>query len=257
MGSCVSQPPVEHPAAQPAKAPNRRLADEINSKHLAWIRDGPKRKDVPCLQELSKDAVLTSVSEENVDKLSVSSSTKGFLVPCFDADAGQDKVDFSNDNRTITYQGKGYSTSLVKTHALSSGRYAFSVFVDLSRIRSWMQVGIVTQVRKQNGCPQVFDGTPHPFRDGELALRSDGALLTGKSGGNDGPDMNKQERAYDTGDIISVQLDMDVRKVEWFKNGQLVKDHPLVEEGAVFPSVSLDNPKEQVTLLAFYGPNSR
>eukprot|EP00117_Sycon_ciliatum_P015640 scpid68723/ scgid15405/ len=221
MGGCGSTVSADQPAAQHAKAPDKRLTEDINNKLRAWV----------------KEAAGNTGPDGDVE---------------FDEDTKQDKVDLSNGNRTAAYMGKGYSTTLLKTTALEKGRFAFSVFVDLSRIRSWMQIGVVTTDRKEKGCPQVFDGTPHPFREGELALRSDGALLTGKKETSDGPDMNRAERAYDTGDIISVQIDLDARKIEWFKNNESVKTSDLLDEQPVYPCVSLDNPKEQVTLLASF-----
>lgn len=224
MGGCGSTAAHDEPAAQHAKAPDKRLTEEINSKLRTWVKEVPADGD--------------SRPDGEVE---------------FDEESKQDKVELTNDNRTAAYMGKGYSTTLLKTTSLQKGRFAFSVFVDLSRIRSWMQIGVVTTGRKEKGCPQVFDGTPHPFREGELALRSDGALLTGKKETSDGPDMNRTDRAYDTGDIISVQLDLDARKIEWFKNNTSVKSADLLDDQPVYPCVSLDNPKEQVTLLASYG----
>ena len=224
MGGCGSSVAADEPAAQHAKAPDKRLTEEINSKLRAWVKEDPNAGN--------------SGPDGDVE---------------FDEETKQDKVDLTNSNRTAAYLGRGYSTTLVKTDPLQKGRYSFSVFVDLSRIRSWMQIGVVTTDRKEKGCPQVFDGTPHPFREGELALRSDGALLTGKKETSDAPDMNRHDRAYDTGDIISVQIDMESRKIEWFRNNASVKTAELLDDQPVYPCVSLDNPKEQVTLLASYG----
>lgn len=240
----VNQAPV-------ARTPDKRKVDSLNDSLLAWVREEPTR-GVHSLFDLSKAVVLKHLSSrKDIRQLPIAETLFGYLDPSFDDTSRQDKVEFSNDGKTIAYLGKGYSTTLLKTHALRAGRHAFGVHVDLSRIRSWMQIGAVNRARQAKGCPQVFDGTPHPFRDGELALRSDGALLTGKNTQADGPDVNRQERAFDTGDVVSVRIDMDNRKLEWLKNGEQVKDYTF-EDDELFPSVSLDNPKEQVTLLCFY-----
>ena len=236
--------------AAEARAPNKGKVDALNEALLAWVRAEPT-KGVHSLFDLSKSVVLRRCSKENIRELPIPETLMGYLDPSFDDTTRQDKVEFTNAGKTIAYLGKGYSTTLLKTHALRAGRHAFSVHVDLSRIRSWMQVGVVNGTRQAKGCPQVFDGTPHPFRDGELALRSDGQLLTGKTNQADGPDMNRQDRAFDTGDIVSVRIDLDKRKLEWLKNGELVKDYTF-EDTDLYPSVSLDNPKEQVTLLCFF-----
>ena len=207
---------------------NKKVLAEVDAVLRQWVADGSVEHEPPIVENVT-----------------------------FDPASRQDQVEFSNENRTVVYVGKGYSTSLVKmpngqAHGFTTGRHAWSVRVDVSRCRSWMQIGIVTSKRKSEGCPQIFDGKPHPFRQGEIALRSDGNMVTGR---REIPDTRGSERGYDTGDVISVRLDMDQKTIQWLKNGRTFQNEPefMFDDDEVYASASLDNPKEQVTVLNYYG----
>ncbi|XP_065829507.1 uncharacterized protein [Oscarella lobularis] len=229
MGNCLTKDETNPPKRK--RPENKKLLAEVDSSLRQWVIEGSVEHEPPVIEQVT-----------------------------FDPAYRQNQVELLDDNRTALYVGKGYSTTLMKlpngqTRASSGftrGRHAWSVRVDVSRCRSWMQIGVVTARRKNEGCPQIFDGKPHPFRADEIALRSDGNIVTGK---RDVADTRGSERGYDTGDIISVRLDMDNRTVQWLKNGKTFQAEPefVLYADEVYPSVSLDNPKEQVSLLSYFG----
>eukprot|EP00118_Oscarella_pearsei_P025326 m.307992 g.307992 ORF g.307992 m.307992 type:complete len:239 (+) comp43210_c0_seq1:204-920(+) len=236
MGNCLTcykadtyrDPAVNHVVKSRKRPDNKKLIAELDSLLKQWVTEGSVEHEPPIIEPAS-----------------------------FDPAYRQEHVELLDGDRSALYVGKGYSTTLMKlpngqARGFTRGRHAWSVRIEVSRCRSWMQIGVVTGRRKNEGCPQIFDGKPHPFRADEIALRSDGNIVTGK---RDLADTRGSERGYDTGDIISVRLDMDTRTVQWLKNGKTFQNEPEFSLYAdeVYPSVSLDNPKEQVSLLSYFG----
>ncbi|KAI6651213.1 hypothetical protein LOD99_5360 [Oopsacas minuta] len=182
------------------------------------------------------------------------------LYPIIDRNFIQENVELLNNGRTLRYRGRGYSTSILfipKDRGFSVGRYSWLIKIEKSRVPGWMQIGVVNKERKQSFLKTIWDGNPHPFRKGEMAQRNngnfhsgikpeDGCLNSGSifSGG------------YTTGDVISVQLDMKDGEIFWFKNGEKYGSPMIINGNELFPSISLDSPLEEVSLLALYSQNN-
>lgn len=60
---------------------------------------------------------------------------------------------------------------------------------------------------------------------------------------------------YSVGDTIAVQVDFDMRQIQWLKNGEFYGNRVSFdyEQCPLYPSVSLDSPGESVTLAYYTG----
>ena len=172
--------------------------------------------------------------------------------PTFDDSEPQDKVQFSNNNRTIVYTGRGYSTTCMRTpfgKGLRNGRHAWLLHVDTSRVVGWMHIGIVNEERKETGCKTIWDGNPHPFRKGEMSRSSNGNFNSGVR--DTQVQVMQFAGGYTSGDTVGVKLDFDAGTIQWLRNGEDYGEPAQLQNDVVYPSVSLDSPGEGVT-LAFY-----
>jgi len=235
----------------------KRIAREAKSLK-AWVDNRTcKCHEVPNLSELASMAVANRLKDaQDVSKLPIFQELKYAVefrfCPSFDDCEVPDKVQFSNHNRSIVYTGRGYSTTCMKTpfgKGLRNGRHAWLLHVDSSRVVGWMHIGIVNEERKELGCQTVWDGNPHPFRQGEMSRSSNGNF-------NSGEIENRVQSmqfagGYTTGDTVGIKLDLDMGTVQWLRNGEDFGEPAQIQDGVYFPSVSLDSPGEGVT-LAFY-----
>lgn len=224
----------------------------------AWVDSRVcKCREVPSLSELASLTVASQLREaHDINKLPIFHELKYAVefrfCPTFDDSEAQEKVQFSNNNRTVVYTGRGYSTNCMKTpfgKGLRNGRHAWLIYVDTSRVVGWMHVGVVNEERKEAGCPTVWDGNPHPFRKGEMSRSSNGNF---NSGLQDNRVLAMQfAGGYTTGDTIAVKLDFDAGTIQWLRNGEDYGEPAQIQDDILYPSVSLDSPGESVT-LAFY-----
>ena len=178
------------------------------------------------------------------------------ILPVFDETIiTSDSIAVSNAGHSLVYNGKGYSTTVVKTlhnRGLSRGRYAWMFHIDKSRVQGWMQLGVVSQARWAEKCATKWDGNPHPFREGEMARRSNGNFHSGWSA-TEATMVHDSiyVGGYGHGDTIGIKLDMDAREISWTRNGEPYGPPARLGKGSVWPSVSLDSPGEAVSLLYF------
>ena len=183
-GSLRRQPQTEDPFV----ALRRKI--ELEAKSLEeWVSQASSSTSsrIPALVDLAALSVATRLSQAAaVSRLPISQELKDAvefrISPSFDESLACDKVHISNEGRSISYMGRGYSTTIMKTpfaRGFKSGRHAWLLHVDNSRVIGWMQVGVVNEERRATGCKTIWDGSPHPFRDGEMARSSNGNFHRG------------------------------------------------------------------------------
>lgn len=233
-----------------------------------WVSERPRKYRefvVPKLVELASHKVARCLqSPMDVEGLPIHRELKDaveFRVsPTFDQSLADNKMSFTNGGRSIQYIGKGYSTIVLKTafdSGFKQGRHAWIIHIDSSRVQGWIQIGVVSKSRFNQGCKTNWDGNPHPYRRGEIARRNNGNFHSGRS---ELEATMVQETiylgGYSVGDTVSLQLDFDLRQLQWLKNGELYGGKvPFEDEDPpVYPSVSLDSPGEGVTLAYYTGP---
>lgn len=237
----------------------KRLSREAKSLK-AWVDTRAcKCREVPSLSELASLAVADQLNNpQDVNKLPIFQELKYAVefrfCPTFDDSDPQDKIQFSNNNRTVVYTGRGYSTTCMKTpfgKGLRNGRHAWLIHVDTSRVVGWMHIGVLNEERKEAGCRTIWDGNPHPFRKGEMSRSSNGNFNSGIQ------DRRVQAMqfagGYTTGDTIAVKVDFDAGTIQWLRNGEDYGEPAQLQDDILYPSVSLDSPGESVTLAAYYG----
>lgn len=237
----------------------KRLQREAKSLK-AWVDSRVcKCREVPSLSELASLAVADQLNEaQDVNRLPIFQELKYAVefrfCPTFDDSEAQEKVQFSNNNRTTVYTGRGYSTTCMKTpfgKGLRNGRHAWLLHVDTSRVVGWMHIGVVNEERKEAGCPTIWDGNPHPFRKGEMSRSSNGNFNSGVQDRH----VHAMQFAggYTTGDTIAVKVDFDAGTIQWLRNGEDYGEPAQLQDDVLYPSVSLDSPGECVTLAAYSG----
>ena len=235
----------------------KRITREAKSLK-AWVDSRVcKCREVPSLSELASSAVASRLKDaQHVQKLPIFQELKYAVefrfCPTFDDNDVSEKVQFSNNNRTVVYTGRGYSTTCMKTpfgKGLRNGRHAWIIHVDTSRVVGWMHVGVVNDERKETGCRTIWDGNPHPFRKGEISRSSNGNFNSGVQ--DNQVHLMQFAGGYTTGDTIAVKLDFDAGTIQWLRNGEEYGEPSQLQDDVYYPSVSLDSPGESVT-LAFY-----
>lgn len=215
------------------------------------------------LQDLAGLTVANTLKTTiDIERLPCNREIKEYVeymqAPVFDETLADTAVSFSNSGRTIVYNGKSYSTTVLKTpknRGLTEGRCGWILFIERSRIQGWIQIGVVDHSRWNERCKTIWDGNPHPFRRGEIARRNNGNFHSGR---------NMSESSiihesiyvggYTTGDTISVRIDFDTKEITWTKNGEPYGTPVPFSGGPVWPSVSLDSPGEAVSLIHFACP---
>lgn len=181
-GSLKRQPQTE----DRFMALRRRIEQEAKALD-AWVSQSSPSQRIPALVDIAALSVASRLQQASaVSRLPISQELKDAvefrISPCFDDSLACDKVYISNEGRSISYVGRGYSTTVMKTpfgRGFRSGRHAWLVHVDNSRVIGWMQVGVVNEERHASGCKTPWDGNPHPFREGEMARISNGNFHTG------------------------------------------------------------------------------
>lgn len=242
---------------------------EAEAKQLdKWVSERPHKYRefvVPKLVEMASHTVAKCLHNPlDIEGLPIHRELKEAvefrLSPTFDQSLADNKMSFTNGGRSIQYTGKGYSTNVMKTSfdtGFTQGRHAWIVHIDSSRVQGWIQVGVVDKTRYDVKCKTTWDGNPHPFRRGEIARRNNGNFHSGRS---ELEATMVQETiylgGYAIGDTISIQLDFDIRQMQWLKNGELYGGKVSFEDEVLplFPSISLDSPGEGVTLAYYTGP---
>lgn len=181
-GSLKRQPQTEDPMV----ALTRKIEREAKALD-EWVSQASSSPRIPALVDIAALSVASRLPQASaVSRLPISQELKDALEfrisPSFDESLACDKVYISNEGRSISYMGRGYSTSIMKTpfaRGFKSGRHAWLIHVDNSRVIGWMQVGVVNEERRATGCKTIWDGSPHPFREGEMARSSNGNFHTG------------------------------------------------------------------------------
>lgn len=226
-----------------------------------WTLDGKEIIIVPSLLFLSSKIISRYLPNVvAIDNLPLFQLLKDcityHLFPIIDRNFLQENCELLNNGRTLRYRGRGYSTSILfipKDKGFSVGRYSWIIKIEKSRVPGWMQIGVVNKERKQSFLKTIWDGNPHPFRKGEMAQRNNGNFHSGikpeEGCMNSGSIFSG---GYTTGDVISVQLDMNIREISWFKNGENYGTPMMVNGNELYPSISLDSPLEEVSVLALY-----
>ena len=216
---------------------------------------------VPSLLFLTSKLISRCIKHyDAIDKLPIFQLLKDCITyhifPIIDRNFLQENVEILNNARTLRYRGRGYSTSILfvpKDKGFTRGRYSWLIRIERSRVPGWMQIGVVNTERKLSFLKTIWDGNPHPFRKGEMAQRNNGNYHSGIK-----PEEGFMSSGsifsggYTTGDVISVQLDMNNREISWFKNGEIYGSPMIISGSELFPSISLDSPLEEVSILALY-----
>lgn len=242
---------------------------EAEAKNLdKWVSERPRKYRefvVPKLTEMAGNALARCLeSPLDVEGLPINRELKEAvefrLSPTFDKNIADNKTSFTNGGRSVQYNGKGYSTNVMRTPfscGFSHGRHAWILHIDNSRVQGWIQIGVVDRKRFESKCKTTWDGNPHPFRCGEIARRNNGNFHSGRS---ELEATMVQETiylgGYGMGDTLSIKLDFDTRQIQWLKNGEPYGERIVFESECtpLYPSVSLDSPGEGVTLAYYTGP---
>lgn len=164
----------------------RKIEQEAKSLD-EWVSQASPSARIPSLVDIAALAVASHVPMASaVSRLPLSQELKDAvefrISPSFDETLACDKVYISNEGRSISYTGRGYSTTVMKTpfgRGFKNGRHAWLMHVDNSRVIGWMHVGVVNEERHATGCKTIWDGNPHPFREGEMARSSNGNFNSG------------------------------------------------------------------------------
>lgn len=242
----------------------RALYDRVEREATAmeeWASAWPgKKTHIASLHELACIAVARCLNTVmDVERLpqerKLKEAVEFAMSPTFDEELAMPKVGFSNGGRTIRYDGKGYSTTVMKTPfdaGLRKGRHAWIIYIENSRVQGWIQIGVLDQERWKNGCHTEWNGSPHPFRPGEIARRSNGNFHSGLCA-NEATMMRESIflGGYTTGDTIGVKVDFDSKEIQWTRNGEQYGSPISFSANVLYPSVSLDSPGEAVSLF-FY-----
>ena len=227
-----------------------------------WIRQRPSKHlyQPPKLQDLASLLIARSLRTSiDVERLSCNREIKNqveyMLSPVFDETIADPSVAFSNSGCTIIYNGKSYTTTVLKTpkgRGIFEGRCGWILYIENSRVQGWIQIGVVDEARWKTKCKTIWDGNPHPFRKGEIARRSNGNFHSGR---NATEATMVQESiyvgGYGRGDTIGVKIDFDSKEIIWTKNGETYGSPVSFPHGPILPSVSLDSPGESVSLLYY------
>ena len=229
-----------------------------------WVRHKPSNnlhhQQPATLQDLASLCIATALKTPmDIERLSISEELKEYvefmLAPVFDKTMAEPGVSFSNSGRTIVYNGKSYSTTVLKTpqsRGVDSGRCAWILYVENSRIPGWIQVGVVDRFRWLKNCKTVWDGNPHPFRKGEIARRNNGNFHSGRFEYE--ATMVHDDvyvSGFGRGDTVGLKVDFDLKEIQWTKNGEDYGNPVSFDGGPIWPSVSLDSPGEGVSLLYY------
>lgn len=227
-----------------------------------WVRQRPKKfhSQPATLQDLASLCIVTALNTPmDIERLSCKKELKQqiefMLAPTFDRSIADPSVSFSNSARTIIYNGKSYSTTVLKTpnnKGISEGRCAWILYIENSRIPGWIQIGVVDQHRWSEKCRTVWDGNPHPFRKGEIARRNNGNFHSGRfeyeaTMVHEGVYVG----GYGRGDTIGLKVDFDSKEIQWTKNGEDYGNPVAFTSSPIWPSISLDSPGEGVSLLYY------
>ena len=216
---------------------------------------------IPSLLFLTSKLISIYIQDHDaIDRLPIFQLLKDCITyhifPIIDRNFLQENVEILNNGRTLRYRGRGYSTSILfipRDKGFIRGRYSWLIKIERSRVPGWMQIGVVNTERKLNFLKTIWDGNPHPFRKGEMAQRNNGNYHSGikpeEGFMNSGSIFSG---GYTTGDVISVQLDMYTHEISWFKNGEIYGSPMIINGTELFPSISLDSPLEEVSVLALY-----
>lgn len=249
----------------------QQLKDKIEAEAKQmdkWVSEVPRKYrefKVPKLTDIASSVVAKCLSSPlDIEGLPVNRELKESvefrLSPTFNQEISDPKLTFTNGGRSMQYTGKGYSTGAMKTPfnaGFTSGRHAWIIHVDTSRVQGWIQIGVVDHKRFMSKCKTAWDGNPHPFRCGETARRNNGNFHSGRS---ELEATMVQETiylgGYGAGDTLGIQLDFDLRQIQWLKNGEPYGGKVSFEpdQSPLHPSVSLDSPGEGVTLAYYTGP---
>lgn len=225
-----------------------------------WVLNQRSVNYVPTLTELASTVIARCLhTPKDVERLPLPRPLKEaveFMIrPVFDESIAHNNVAFSNGGRTVVYNGKSYSTSVMKTpldKGLCTLRHAWIIYVDASRVQGWIQIGVVNKERWMDHCKTDWDGNPHPFRRGEMARRSNGNFHSGLSAKEASiAHESIYLGGYTSGDTIGIKLDFTNGQIEWTKNGKEYGSSVKYHWCPVWPSVSLDSPGETVS-LAYY-----
>jgi hypothetical protein len=221
----------------------------------AGIGDGPSK-----LQDLAGLSIANTLNKAiDVERLPCQRELKEHVefmqAPVFDESRAEAAVSFTNNGRTITYHGKSYSTTVVKTpknRGLTTGRCGWILYIEKSRVQGWIQIGVIDEERFNGKCKTSWDGNPHPFRKGEIARRSNGNFHSGRSEAEATMVLESiYMGGYTSGDTIGMKVDFDDKEIQWTKNGEPYGKAVSFEGGPIWPSVSLDSPGESVSLLYY------
>lgn len=205
------------------------------------------------LQEQCRRVLIRSVgSRKRLPKLPLPRNViewlKEYEEPvAFDPSCSSDEVVFSNNNETITFNGNGYSTTLILTpdgHGYTHGKHEWVFY--FNHCRGQVAVCVVTAEFKK---AKAFRTMPAIGRRVGWAYNQIGFLtfdvpIWEAIGG-------KRNESYHTWDMIGILLDLDKGTLGFMKNGKELGTAFCkgLRGQEVFPGVCLCSGREQVTFV--------
>lgn len=205
------------------------------------------------LQELCRRVLIRSVgSRRLLPRLPLPRNViewlKEYEEPAeFDPNSSSDEVVFSNNNETITFNGNGYSTTLILTpggHGYTCGKHEWVFY--FNNCRGQVAVCVVTAEFKK---ARTFRTMPAIGRRIGWAYNQIGFLtfdvpIWEAIGG-------KRHESYHTWDMIGILLDLDKGTLGFMKNGKELGTafSKGLRGKEVFPGVCLCSGREQVTFV--------
>lgn len=205
------------------------------------------------LQEQCRRVLIRSVgSRKRLPKLPLPRNViewlKEYEEPvAFDPSCSSDEVVFSNNNETITFNGNGYSTTLILTpdgRGYTHGKHEWVFY--FNHCRGQVAVCVVTAEFKK---AKAFRTMPAIGRRVGWAYNQIGFLtfdvpIWEAIGG-------KRNESYHTWDMIGILLDLDKGTLGFMKNGKELGTAFCkgLRGQEVFPGVCLCSGREQVTFV--------
>lgn len=205
------------------------------------------------LQEQCRRVLIRSVgSRKRLPKLPLPRNViewlKEYEEPvAFDPSCSSDEVVFSNNNETITFNGNGYSTTLILTpdgRGYTHGKHEWVFY--FNHCRGQVAVCVVTAEFKK---AKAFRTMPAIGRRVGWAYNQIGFLtfdvpIWEAIGG-------KRNESYHTWDMIGILLDLDKGTLGFMKNGKEMGTAFCkgLHGQEVFPGVCLCSGREQVTFV--------